>query len=224
MSTAKIRWFAGMAATAGLLGAGAALAPVASAQTAQPTLSGESFSLSTPPTGSFTCTSATGPFSFTVSGTATGPYPGTFTETGSGTLTSADGFGDYTLSGLAITFTISSAAGDVTGTETLPVPVTNGGMCYTDPADFTFRFVSTGYQATIAASGGEYSDQGNALPNYFESQGSVGAFTDQFTSSQSQATLTAPTSKDQCKDDGWQNYPQFPNQGQCVAYVEHNGS
>ena len=33
----------------------------------------------------------------------------------------------------------------------------------------------------------------------------------------------SPTSKDQCKDDGWMTYtnPTFKNQGQCVSYVEH---
>jgi len=34
---------------------------------------------------------------------------------------------------------------------------------------------------------------------------------------------TNPTSKDQCKDGGWMNYPRFKNQGQCVAHVDHNG-
>ncbi len=29
-----------------------------------------------------------------------------------------------------------------------------------------------------------------------------------------------PTSKEQCKDDGWRNYPQFQNQGECVAFVK----
>src|SRR5437588_708484 len=29
-----------------------------------------------------------------------------------------------------------------------------------------------------------------------------------------------PTSKDQCKDGGWQQYPQFRNQGDCVSFVE----
>jgi 6-phosphogluconolactonase len=28
-----------------------------------------------------------------------------------------------------------------------------------------------------------------------------------------------PTSKEQCKHGGWRNYPQFKNQGQCVAFV-----
>jgi hypothetical protein len=30
---------------------------------------------------------------------------------------------------------------------------------------------------------------------------------------------TLPTSKAQCKNGGWRNYPQFMNQGQCVAFV-----
>jgi DNA-binding beta-propeller fold protein YncE len=30
-----------------------------------------------------------------------------------------------------------------------------------------------------------------------------------------------PTAKDQCKGGGWQNFPQFKNQGQCVVFVEH---
>jgi DNA-binding beta-propeller fold protein YncE len=29
-----------------------------------------------------------------------------------------------------------------------------------------------------------------------------------------------PTSKEQCKNGGWRNYPQFKNQGQCVSFVE----
>jgi hypothetical protein len=30
-----------------------------------------------------------------------------------------------------------------------------------------------------------------------------------------------PTSKDQCKNGGWLNYPQFKNQGDCVSFVEN---
>jgi hypothetical protein len=32
--------------------------------------------------------------------------------------------------------------------------------------------------------------------------------------------LAMPTSKDQCKNDGWRHWPQFKNQGACVSYVE----
>ena len=33
-----------------------------------------------------------------------------------------------------------------------------------------------------------------------------------------------PTSKEQCKNGGWRNYPQFKNEGQCVASVVRHGS
>jgi hypothetical protein len=39
------------------------------------------------------------------------------------------------------------------------------------------------------------------------------------------AKVAPPTSKDQCKDGGWQqfNNPSFKNQGECVSYVNHQG-
>lgn len=46
-----------------------------------------------------------------------------------------------------------------------------------------------------------------------------------FDNSQLITLIGPPTSKDQCKKDGWQafNNPTFKNQGQCVSYVEqHN--
>jgi hypothetical protein len=30
-----------------------------------------------------------------------------------------------------------------------------------------------------------------------------------------------PTSKGQCKNGGWRNFPGFKNQGECVSFVEH---
>ena len=30
-----------------------------------------------------------------------------------------------------------------------------------------------------------------------------------------------PTSKDQCKNGGWRNFPAFKNEGQCVKFVQH---
>jgi hypothetical protein len=34
-------------------------------------------------------------------------------------------------------------------------------------------------------------------------------------------TPALPISKDQCKDGGWRNFPQFKNQGECIAFVNH---
>jgi hypothetical protein len=31
----------------------------------------------------------------------------------------------------------------------------------------------------------------------------------------------SPTSKEQCKDGDWLNFPQFKNQGQCLAFANH---
>ena len=31
-----------------------------------------------------------------------------------------------------------------------------------------------------------------------------------------------PTSKEHCKNGGWRNFPQFKNQGQCIAFVNHD--
>jgi 6-phosphogluconolactonase len=33
----------------------------------------------------------------------------------------------------------------------------------------------------------------------------------------------APTTKEQCKNGGWRNFPQFKNQGDCVSFVATNG-
>ena len=41
-----------------------------------------------------------------------------------------------------------------------------------------------------------------------------------FDSVLTQTTLLPPTSKAQCKNGGWKNYPQFKNQGQCVDSVD----
>jgi DNA-binding beta-propeller fold protein YncE len=34
-------------------------------------------------------------------------------------------------------------------------------------------------------------------------------------------TAGMPTSNEQCKNGGWRNFPQFKNQGQCIAFVNH---
>jgi hypothetical protein len=31
-----------------------------------------------------------------------------------------------------------------------------------------------------------------------------------------------PTSKDQCKNGAWRNFPQFKNEGQCIAFVNRS--
>ena len=47
------------------------------------------------------------------------------------------------------------------------------------------------------------------------------------TTSATSGVVSPPTSKEQCKNGGWQTFdnPSFPNQGQCVSFVNHqNGN
>ena len=221
MNTARMRWLAGGAAlAAGLVGPGVIGASAASAQTAPPTLSGE---LLIGGGGIDNTCGDTGSFSITVSGDATGPYPGTFTESVSGTV---QGNGNPisatdTVQSLTATFTINSPTGTVTGTKTLTNSVYG---CYHDSSNFAVQ-ANTAYQATIHTSTGNYTDQGTAFiqatSELFSGTLFPGVY-EPFSSSQTQPTLIEPTSRNQCMNGGWMNYPQFKNQGQCVAYVANS--
>lgn len=219
MLSLKIRRLIGILTVAGGLGLSALGVPAASAQTSPPTLAGEQFQASGSSMGPILC-EGSGSFSYTVAGTATGPYPGTFTESGSGTANSGSLIDAGSLGSFTATFTISSATGQVTGTQTL---ISTNSGCYVGPDTFGAD-ASTSYQATIHTSGGNYTDQGTTDTNAVGFDGMT-SLSESFTSSQSQATLTAPTSRSECMNDGWQQFPQFKNQGQCVSYVAtHGGS
>lgn len=221
MSRVSFRRFAGVALATGVVGIGVAGAPAASAQTTTPaTLSGEMLSGASGEFDGVGCLTG-GPFSFSTSGTATGPYPGTFTETGSGTVTyAADGTGTGPVS-FSASFKIDSANGEVTGTKTFNGPVAPFGVCYQDPNNYLFTAVPS-YQATIQTSQSNYTDQGTADTYVAESSGTLNTLSETFASSRSQPTLLEPTSTAQCMNGGYQNFPQFRNQGQCVAYTEHS--
>jgi hypothetical protein len=42
------------------------------------------------------------------------------------------------------------------------------------------------------------------------------------TQSKTVTVLCEPTSKEQCKNGGWQEFQQFKNQGQCIAFVNRS--
>ncbi|MFL5942029.1 MAG: post-COAP-1 domain-containing protein [Gaiellaceae bacterium] len=154
--------------------AGLALfASSARAQAPPPTLTGEEFvaapdvTTNCNPDGNSTVT-------FSASGDATGPYPGTFTEVGTATIgpqTLSPGGGQSigTLLTFDAVFTIQSDVGDVTGTKTLAFPVTNPatevaiGQCNTfqdvELEDVIDRF-TVRYQAQISTSAGDFADRG----------------------------------------------------------------
>ena len=147
-------------------------------------------------------------FTFTITGGASGPYPGTFSETGTVTL------GPFGVPGNPISatsfesaFTITSLAGTVTGTKSLVgFEATSLGLCGsaafpTGDAN-SLRFEGTvSYNATITTPTGSGTDSGESFVNLQDSQirGQVGfngfAFAESFTST------AAP---DECEDENQQ--------------------
>jgi hypothetical protein len=187
-----------------------------------PTLSGESFHEDTPTLISATCTETESGGTFEASGTATGPYPGPFEETGSYLVIHPSG---HVISyDLTMSFTIDSPLGRVTGTK----HSTNfGSSCSFSPPDgsFTFNtepdsFVSTDtYNAKILTASGAFTDTG--LFQAFLYPSDLGGFTERFESALAAPQQLLPTTKAQCKNGGWRYFPQFRNQGQCIAFVNH---
>lgn len=175
------------------------------------------------PTGTSTVT-------FTATGVATGPYPGTFTETGTVVFGPQAPFG--TVTSFEATFTITSVNGTVTGTKTLqPDASTAVAFCNQVGGQIV---ADLNYTAQITTPSGTATDQGQSNTTQFNlcpdtntcgTIGSGNAFTEWFVSQ----TFTpgpppppaAPTTTDQCKNGGWKNYPAlgFKNQGDCVSYV-----
>jgi hypothetical protein len=196
-----------------LLGLGLAVALVLAVAlpataSAVSTLTGEKFNASGGPLG--VACQTDGPYSYTASGTATGPYPGTFTETGSGTVTA----GPQGVSGsmtLSASFTIHSGDFLITGSKSGGV---SGPACQDTSGNTGGSVNGLSYRATIHTSTGNYADQGTSNALVFTGPSGTSLLED-FASS-----LFSPTSKDQCKNNGWKAFPQFKNQGECVSFVE----
>ena len=166
------------------------LAAPAAAQTGIQSLDGEFLTLPAVegdpngiPTTAYDCDpTGDSTIGFSVSGVATGPYPGTFTETGTFTLgpqTSSDGLGPVT--SFEAEFTINSAAGAVTGTKTLTAnPSLARGSCH--PSGGGGVVVDLAYRATITTPAGSATDQGLSETTQFnvcpdtETCGTVGPF------------------------------------------------
>jgi len=183
-----------------------ALAVSPASASAVSTLTGEQLSASAGPV-QVGCQRG-GPYSYTASGTANGPYPGTFTETGSGT---SAGNGPATLSA---SFTIHSGDFLITGSKS-----GSASGCRETSDAFVVTISGLAYQATIHTSTASYADQGTSAGFVGKGPSSFNLL-ENFTSSLTAPVLIAPTSKDQCKNNGWKNFPQFKNQGQCVSSVQ----
>ncbi len=166
-------------------------------------LTGEKFSATVDGTSYFVpgaCYSG-GPASasFSFAGSATGPYPGSYTETGTIAYRLNPAFSDDLIAagpvtGYSATFTIRSAAGTVTGTERLDraLPADQDVDCYESAGGTTFQTsaFAPAYTATIRTARGTFWDRGTssaALSSFLALGGSVAG------SSEDEAlTSTAP--------------------------------
>lgn len=156
-----------------------------------------------------------GSFNFSVSGTAGGPFPGTFTESGSFS-TDSRGF----VSSFASTFTITSTAGTVTVTGTKSLnPGASGNQVTCTPVAGTEVDASIGttYRANILGVG---QDTGLAAVSMFDdgfgTTASLLTFGENFGSTGAGQT--------QCKHGAWKSFgDEFKNQGDCVAFFATGG-
>jgi len=147
------------------------------AQTSGGTLNGETLSRSTGGTNdaafqitSLNCTQGgVAGFDFNTSGTATGPYPGTYTESGSVTFQNAPG---GVILSFSSSFTITSGSTVITGTKQLapvqpPQGVNNLGACQVSqngPLTITniSMIVAAQYTATIPTTNGSVTETGTS--------------------------------------------------------------
>jgi hypothetical protein len=187
-----------------------------------PTLSGESFHEDTPTITSMNCRGFV-PLTFTYSATgrASGPYPGTFTVRGRVTGNEQE----------SNSFTIDSPVGHVTGTGSISSPgISCAGSCLgvLDCADNGGQFGCCGppyravgpYNATITTPTGSFTDHGffSAELYHGDDPNPLDRFDQSFESSS--LPPPAPTTKNQCKKGGWRQFG-FKNQGQCIRFVKH---
>ncbi len=149
-----------------------------SARAAEPgTLSGETLAAGTNVDSSSYTTTAdcsmgqVSTVTFEAAGVATGPYPGTFTETGTATIgpQTAIGFPTGPLLSFQSTFTIDGGSTTVTGSKGL-VDGSGTGSCVTPevhggaaPQYFVdFRAATVEYSATITGPSGTWTEEGTA--------------------------------------------------------------
>lgn len=206
--------------------------PAAAAQVPPPTLNLESF-VAGPGAGSIAVTSATcnpagnSSFSYKVSGPASTPYPGTFTETGTVTMgpqniPNGSSNPNGLLTGWTASFTITSPTGSVTGTKTLPIGATDTlGICTTasqSPVgleEYAANVVMSpglAYKATITSSGAQFGDHGNSFNVTFTDIPTIAAvtnFEEKFFSAQ---VATTPL----CNQNSQTNQDQVGNQQGCA--------
>jgi len=209
-----------------LLAAGmlaAAAAADASGGLTPPSLAGESMlsgadSAVPAGTGTFETTLRCGPTSnwwtYSASGIAVGPYPGTFTESGTVYVAGPATGVPAPLASLHADFTIASGDTIITGTKDLLFAPTNKGSCLALAASNDALFLAAAsYRAQIDTTGGSFGDSGTAtldteksetfllLPTGSVSLGGIDRFQETFDASAGVAPISEPG--DHVAGGGW---------------------
>ena len=191
-------------------------------------------------------TQGTGTISYTATGDAVGPYPGTFTESGTFTLGDAppDAFlpNQRTITSFTAEFEIDSPTTGtrITGTKSAEnVPLI--ARCYelegtSLPGTAQVRIAVPGagedpvtaYEAKIETPTGTFVDRGSSFVflrevsfSDGETSGEYITFSEGYVSSLLQPAPLGLT-KEQCDDGGYEAFG-FKNHGDCVSFVETNG-
>jgi hypothetical protein len=219
----------------------AAVPALASAQTPPPAFGGEALNESDPTITNCAAGDFGGPIDFEASGTATGPYAGTFAETGRVTIGPASPTnGRQLVTSAQISFAVDSPAGQVTGTKTYVPTGTPGVNDATGRCDFdgvggsiTIFPDDLRYSVTIQTPDGQTCTQsgGSSFQLIDDSSVTADRFAETFLNDVTAPAPVCtggepeepemPVSKDDCKNGGWSRF-MFKNQGECIAWVNLN--
>jgi hypothetical protein len=176
---------------------------------------------------------------YTATGPATGPYPGTFREAGTATLSQITPIGaPAPLVAFTARFTIDSPVGRVSGTRQLNAAVANYGICWVEtalgfPVELNQFVLVSSYEAVISTAAGTCTTAGTGDDVVAEQDAhppnpsvDFGYLQARFLTGTPTTCVAGPTSKQQCKKGGWRLFrdPSFKNQGQCIKYVNHQGA
>jgi hypothetical protein len=172
-----------------------------------------------------------GKITYTAAGVATGPYPGTFTETGTIEF-GGGGFGGVTR--VQVNFHIESPLAEIDGRKFITARTGNAG-CYEYAGNYYAQADATvRYEAIVKPdAGGSYADEGTSgltvtstsaqNPALVDVETSTGYVIEQFASQLPQVQPLLPDAKEQCKDQGFLMFGVFENQGDCVSFVTTHG-
>jgi hypothetical protein len=226
-----------------MVGVAVALAPGV-AVAAPPTLTGEVLSDPDPSvTGSCNPT-GTSTVAFQSAGVPSGPYAaGSFVETGAaaiGPQPPYEGGGSFVageMTAFAASFLIETPGATITGVKMLDASSDGSGACRqvtSDPDIGNAKLVSAGaplltYEARIVTAEGTFVDRGRSALEVRRFTTDLAfpfaSFSETFQSSLTEP-FRVPTSHDDCRNGGYQQFPEleFKSQGDCISYVNRSGS